>query len=204
MRRVTNEEPYTMDEARRDVAAAILRAVEKDMRAEIRAGERLVREGKGTSDGLLPAVAVPLCLAATRETLDELRRRAAPPSSPRALPHLADALSEVPSNAFAAGTQASDRGVPRCPECGQPAVVSTRDGRRWATCVGSPGRSACGFSAPARPGGDAPASETEWCATCAGTSLIIVGEDAYRSAITAPCPTCRAPARPGDATGSGR
>lgn len=80
MRKVTKEEPYSMDEARRDVFAALLRVVARDMEAEIEAGERLVSEGKGTVDGLLPPEAVPLCLSATREILAEMRRRSIDPS----------------------------------------------------------------------------------------------------------------------------
>jgi hypothetical protein len=77
---------YSIEQARRDVLAALLRAVGKDMEAEIEAGERLIREGKGAGPvpqvglGELPAEGVPLAVQATREVLAELRRRAVPPA----------------------------------------------------------------------------------------------------------------------------
>ncbi len=38
-----------------------------------------------------------------------------------------------------------------CPRCKGPVRISTRDGQRWATCVGANGRAACYWSGPAAP-----------------------------------------------------
>jgi hypothetical protein len=75
------EGPYTVEMARRDVVAAVLRAVEKDMLAEIAVGKRLVEAGKGSVSGLT-AAELPLAVAATEEFLAELRRRASARKEP--------------------------------------------------------------------------------------------------------------------------